>query len=29
MSPPAVEFGAELLREEVTSGELNTGEMLG
>ncbi len=29
MSQPAVEFGAELLREDVTSGELTAGEMLG
>jgi tetratricopeptide (TPR) repeat protein len=28
MSTPAVEFGAELLRDEVAAGELNAGEML-
>jgi tetratricopeptide (TPR) repeat protein len=29
MSKPAVEFGAELLRDELTDGELESGEMLG
>lgn len=29
MSTPAVEFGAKLLRDEDTTGELSTGEMLG
>jgi serine/threonine protein kinase len=29
MSTPAAEFGAELLRDETTIGELSTGEMLG
>lgn len=29
MSAPAAEFGAELLRDEATIGELSTGEMLG
>ena len=29
MSQPAVEFGAKLLREEIASGELHPGEMLG
>jgi serine/threonine protein kinase len=29
MSAPAAEFGAELLRDEATIGELNTGEMVG
>ena len=29
MSKPAIEFGAELLRAELTDGELESGEMLG